>query len=258
MMIHLNDSEWVKSLRKRFGIEKPEWFTLDDEDDFPYSKWEKETKANHPVGYFFTETVPDWIMAAYKFVTHPYYSTRYYIRNRFIRKTHVLRTDCPIGTYWETDERILSGLANAIVDYVEIELAYKSLWCGTNESKTAVWKNGRCPELGLEYLAWEMTLDDKLLDEYSRSDVQAASAREIKAIYDWVKTRDARPDPHDISGWSAYCEKYSGSLWKKETPEQLAECNTALEKVREIEKQYEEEDQDMLIRIIKIRKNLWA
>jgi hypothetical protein len=150
-------------------------------------------------------------------------------------------------------------MANAVVDYVEVELAFKSTWCGTDESKTAVWKNGRCPELGLSHLAWEMTLDGEELDVTERSDSQAASAREIKAIYDWAKTRDSRPDPMDISGWSAYCDKHRGAPWKQEkTPEQAAESDAALAKLREIEQQHEQEDEEMLVRIVKIRRSLWS
>jgi len=253
-MLYLGDSKWVNALRKKFGIDKPLYAGMGEWDEI-----DSRIRREHPVGWFFTETLPDAIEAVHKFITSPYYNTRYYIRNRFYRKTHVLRTDCPPGIYWDTDARLLSGMANAVVDYVEVELAFKSTWCGTDESKTAVWKNGRCPELGLSHLAWEMTLDGEELDVTERSDSQAASAREIKAIYDWAKTRDSRPDPMDISGWSAYCDKHRGAPWKQEkTPEQAAESDAALAKLREIEQQHEQEDEEMLVRIVKIRRSLWS
>jgi hypothetical protein len=62
----------------------------------------------------------------------------------------------------------------------------------------------------------------------------------------------------EISGWSEHCAKYP-SIWRKqETPEQAEESAVALKKVREIEAQYEQEDEDMLIRIIKVRRSLWT
>ena len=254
--LYLGDSGWVEALRKRFGIDKPQWAGLGE-----WVEINDRIRREHPVGWFFTETLPDCIEAVHDFITAPYYKTRYYIRNRFYRRTHVLRTDCPVGKYWDTDERILTAMANAVIDFVEIELAFKSRWCVTEESKTAVWKDGRCPELGLKYLEWEMTLDDQLLDENERSDAQAASAREIRAIYDWAKARPNRPDPHDASGWSEYCAKYPYS-WKQkpedETLEQRAEADAALVKTREIEKQYDDEDEAMLIRIVKVRQRLWS
>jgi hypothetical protein len=254
--LYLGDSVWVEALRKRFGIDKPKWAGWGEWDEI-----NTRIRQEHPVGWFFTETVPDFIEAVHDFITAPYYNTRYYIRNRFIRKTHQLRTDCPVGEYWDTDERLTTAMANAIIDYVEIELALKSAWCRSEESKTAVWHNGRCAELGLEYLAWEQTLDDESLDENSRSDHQANSARQIAEIYNWAKHRNSRPDPHDASGWTEYCAKYPRSWTLKPedvTPEQAAEADAALDKCREIEKQYEQEDHDMLISIVKIRKSLWT
>jgi hypothetical protein len=162
---------------------------------------------------------------------------------------------------------MLSALANAVIDYVEIELAYKSLWCATPESKTAVWKDGRCPELGLEYLSWEANLVQnehmglELGDpDYGMPSSQAETAKEIKAIYEWAKNRDKRPDPYEESGWSAYCDKYSMDdiMGNDRSAEQEAESDVAHKKLREIEESYEREDEDMLIRLIKIRRSLWT
>lgn len=257
--MYLAESKMFKYLRRKFGIKKPCALGLGE-----WKKWEDNTKDKYPVGYFLTETVPDFLDDVWKAITDPYYNTRYYVRNRFIRKTHVLRTDCKPGQYMDTDGRIESALANAVIDFVEIELAYESRWCGTEESKSAVWKDGRCPELGLEYLKWEMGItynkewageDHELLGEPTS---QAHNAREVYDIYNWAKTRDQRADPHDVSGWSDYCEKYPG-LWNEEkTPEQEQEADVALKKLREIEEQYAQEDEEMLIRLIKIRKSLWT
>ena len=251
--LYLGDSVWVEALRKRFGIDKPKWAGLGEWDEI-----DARIRREHPVGWFFTEKLPDFIEAVYEFVTAPYYNTRYYIRNRFYRKTHVLRTDCPVGEYRDTDERLLTAMANAIIDYVEIELAYKHMWCGSDEVENAQWRNGRCPELGLKYLEWEMELDNPELGLYTRADSQAKSAREVKAIYDWANARPLRPDPMDVSGWSEFCAKYPNMWRKQETPEQAEESAVALKKLREIEAQYEQEDEDMLIRIVKVRKSLWT
>jgi hypothetical protein len=262
MMKYLSSSRFFSHVRKHLGIEKPyalEWGG--------WKKWENKIRSEHPVGFFLTETLPDFLDKAWDKITSPYYSTRYYIRNRFIRKTHVLRTDCEPGKYMDTDQRMLSALANAVIDYVEIELAYKSLWCATPESKTAVWKDGRCAELGLEYLNWEADLVQnehmglELGDlDYGKPSPQAETAREIKAIYEWAKNRDKRPDPYEASGWSAYCDKYSMDdiMSNDRSAEQEAESDTAHKKLREIEESYEREDEDMLIRLIKIRRSLWT
>lgn len=252
-------SEWkcFEYLRGRFKIDKPvalEWGKWDE--------WEANLKKEKPIGFFLTETVPDFINYVAHYIPTPISDIRYYCRNRFVRKTHVLSTGFKPGEYHDLDERILHGLMNSLVDFVEIEKAYKSRWCGTEASKSAKWIKGRCPELGLEYLSWEMTLDNPNLDEYNRCDSQAQVAREIKAIYNWWKfDRPGRPNPDDISGWSELCEwdRINGKKpFEKGTEEEEQRKSEALKQLRQIEQQYEDEDQEMLIRLIKIRKSLWA
>jgi hypothetical protein len=42
------------------------------------------------------------------------------------------------------------------------------------------------------------------------------------------------------------------------TPEEAEMCSTALDKSREIEAAYNKEDEEMMIRLIKIRESLWT
>ncbi len=42
------------------------------------------------------------------------------------------------------------------------------------------------------------------------------------------------------------------------TPELKEMCDTAHKKLREIEEAYEKEDEEMMIRLIKIRESLWT
>jgi hypothetical protein len=94
---------------------------------------------------------------------------------------------------------------------------------------------------------------------------QASSAKEIKELYLWWTTvYPKRPDAHEASGWSAYCEKRrqkaGGDLWghENETEEERKECMTALDLSHKIEAEYMAEDEAMLIRLIKIRHALWT
>jgi hypothetical protein len=256
---YFEESELVNRLRTRFGIVKPYALPWGEWDE-----WNAQTKKEKPFAYFITETLPEFLDKCLNKIPTPIDDIRYYCRNRFYRKSHVLPCYFKPGEYHDLDERLLHGVMNSLVDFVEIEKAYKSRWCNTEESKTAKWRNGRCPELGLEYLAWEMTLDSEELDITERSDSQAATAREIKEIYDWWKvTRPARPDPYDASGWSEYCRKSEAAGYtifsnKEKDPELAAMSDLTHKKLREIEAAYDTEDEDMLIRVIKIRRSLWA
>lgn len=269
--VYLSCSPLMDKVRKRLGIDKPKWAQFDE-----WDTWNTNTRKNYPVKWFLTETVPQFIDDVYEAITSPYYDTRYYIRNRFIRKTHVLRTDCPVGTYQDTDERLLSAMANAVIDFVEIELAYKSAWCRTDASKTAVWRNGRCAEMGLDYLRLEQEMVYDENEGFHKPELigqrhaQAFEADEIRAIYDWAKTRNDRPDPYDVSGWTEYCEQnrkiaesqgksyFSSFFSDNNDAEMSARRDAAHKKLQEIEKQYQQEDDDMLMRIVKIRRRLWS
>ena len=250
--------EWklFEYIRNRYELNKP--YATDSKG---WKDWKAQAKAAKPVVYFLCETVPDFINDIAHYIPTPISNIRYYCRNRFYRKTHVLPTGFTPGEYHELDERILYGIMNSLVDYVEVELAYKSRWCRTEESKTAKWKNGRCPELGLAHLAWEMTLDDPALDISERSDTQASTAREVKEIYDWWKARPNRLDPYDASGWTVICEeaRVAGLDFLEHGDDDYesrkSECFKLL---RKIEDAYEAEDQDMLIRVIKRRRSFWT
>ncbi len=94
---------------------------------------------------------------------------------------------------------------------------------------------------------------------------QAEKALEILALYKWwTEVYPNRPDPHDASGWTAYCElnrlsnggKMSFSADK--TPALKKASKLALKELRKIEEAYEKEDEAMMIRLIKIRNSLWT
>jgi hypothetical protein len=256
---YFEESKIVDRLRTRFGIQKPYALPWGEWDD-----WNEKTKKEKPLAYFITETLPEFLDKILGKIPTPIADIRYYCRNRFYRKSHVLPCGFKPGQYHDLDERLLHGIMNSLVDFVEVEKAYKSRWCVTEESKKAKWKNGRCPELGLEYLSWEMTLDSEDLDETERCDSQASVAREIKAIYDWWKvTRLDRPDPYDASGWTEYCriseeQGYKIFSNKEKNPELVELSERTHKKLREIEAAYDAEDEEMLIRVIKIRRSLWA
>jgi hypothetical protein len=45
---------------------------------------------------------------------------------------------------------------------------------------------------------------------------------------------------------------------ENETPEERVEVMQMLDKTHEIEKQYNDQDEEMMIRLIKIRQSLWT
>jgi hypothetical protein len=73
-----------------------------------------------------------------------------------------------------------------------------------------------------------------------------------------------RPDPYEASGWSAYCDasrKANGgqlSFNPDKTPELKKMSDRAHKLLQKIEAKYEQEDEAMMIRLIRIRNSLWT
>lgn len=134
------------------------------------------------------------------------------------------------------------------------------------------WRN---PEAGLAYLEWASNLkhDEEWVDkddpDCGKPTSQALAAQEITLLYKWWKEeRPKRPDPIDASGWSDYCEERrqiaeeagNESFWPDHSSDDSNRnrSHEILEICRKIEKEQEDEDTAMLIRLIKIRSHLWA
>jgi hypothetical protein len=141
-------------------------------------------------------------------------------------------------------------------------------WYRTGWLRLRTWRSA---EAGLAYLDWAAGLTicedwgvEPGSDNYGKPTHQALAAQEIKALYTWWKeVYPARPDVYDASGWTAYCEGrraagYDFFDMEDKTQAEREQCSTALEQTREIEKAYDDEDEAMMVRLIKIRDNLWT
>jgi hypothetical protein len=125
-------------------------------------------------------------------------------------------------------------------------------------------------EAGLDHIVWASQLrfnDDWVsLDDpaYGQFTPQALNAQCTLKLYNWWKhERPARPDPSELSGWNAYCAtKDRTSLafldTDSETPEQRKKGREILEELHKIELQYDNEDTERMIELIKIRDSLWT
>jgi hypothetical protein len=123
----------------------------------------------------------------------------------------------------------------------------------------------------MEYLRWAETLtNEEFLEEGEKYKAeptyQAKAAKEIIELYTWwTVTYRNRPDPMDASGWSAHCDamrvKYPDSFFSSlnsKDPADRKASDKAHKLLTKIEKAYEKEDEEMMIRLIKIRESLWT
>lgn len=235
-----------------------------------WNAYRKECQAANPRLYWLIEDGLDGLQNLICWPADKLNDIRHSLRNRFADRLHYLPTRLPAGQYQDLSTRILHGLMESLVDFVEVEKAWMTHVCDEDARQKygykprRWWRPFRCPQAGIAYLEWEATLDQIEEDPdrgIYRSEQQAMTAREILTLYRWWKLeRPKRPDAYDISGYSALCEKSrrgDGDLSFVEHP-MSPEMGTALQKVQEIEESYDREDQEMLIRLIKIRQGLWT
>lgn len=266
-------ANWIRGTPKLWAGTSKEW-----------REWHKAAKKAHPWRYWIAEEALDEIQ---DFVTWPVraiYDIKYYCINRWVTRTNSLTAhpdDIKPGNWLDVGNRILPCLFNELVDFVEIETAwmhvawgdeeraakYNVPWNASGWCRTRTW---RCPQAGLDRLEWASKLtwpEDDPKGELTR---QALNAIEIRELYNWWKNvRPVRPDPYEVSGWHQISEERRAArlaageeddimsmLDEDRTDEQRVRTRAAHDRITEIEAQYEQEDTDMLIRLIKIRDGL--
>lgn len=266
-------ADWIRGTTKLKCGTSEEW-----------NEWETRAKSAYPFRWWIAEEGLDYLQKIVYYIPDRLNDLRYYINNRWVSRSHSLTAhpqDIKPGNWCDVGNRFLPCLFNELVDFVEIEQAWHHcMWSDEAKTKFDVpwyrkgwlrWRTWRCPEAGLEYLRWAMTLtNEEFLDEDKKHEAvptyQAKAAKEIIELYTWwTVTYRNRPDPYDASGWSAYCEASraanGGSLsWSssKDTPEMRKMSNKAHKLLQKIEKQYADEEEAMMIRLIKIRESLWT
>lgn len=269
-------ADWIR------GTNKPKIGTADEWDE-----WTTTAKMKHNFRYWLAEEGLDYIQNAIYYIPDRIYAVKYYINNRWISHTHALTAHSSLisrGQWCDVGHRFLPCLFSELVDFVEVELAWWHLvWEGPEKRKkynAPWWRFGwwnmrlwRCPQAGLDNLAWQASLvrDEQYTNKddpnFGKPTEQALAAQEILDLYTWWKeVYLKRPDPHDASGWSAYCEatraENGGSLWgslrEPKNTKLKKQGDKALKLLRKIEADYEKEDTEMIIRLIKVRHSLWT
>jgi len=265
-------ADWIRGTKKLSAGTAEEW------DD-----WNTTAQMKHNFRYWLAEEALGHVQ---DFVTWParkLNDIRYYINNRWVSRSHGLTAhvrDIRPGAWCDVGNRFLPCLFNELQDFVEIEQAgHHCIWSDDAKTKFNVpwyrsgwlrWRTWRCPEAGLEYLRWATTLtNEEFLEEdkkhLAEPTYQAKAAKEIIELYTWwTVTYRNRPDPYDASGWTAYCEASRAanggrlSWGSDKTPEMKKLSDCAHKALRKIEEAYAKEDEQMMIRLIKIRDSLWT
>ncbi len=165
-----------------------------------------------------------------------------WIRYRTYNRYHVVKTGMEPG-YVDVTERMLHVNFNMLKDFVEIEKAHMWKWS----------ENSLMEQPGVSHLIWEMGLEGG----------QAENAREIYELYDWwTNDREYREDAD--KDWDAYHdamikEHGEDSFFTEDNTKELTKLRDKwLKTSSKLEKKYTKQDEQMLIRLMKIRNALWT
>ena len=266
-------ADWLR------GTDSPEAGTSEE-----WAAWKRMAKTMHPARYWMAETGLRKLQDIWCYIPERINDVRYYLNNRYTTKTHALTSRLPRGKWHEFETRLLHSAFDSYVDFIEIETAWSHcMWDDAARKKYRMpWWRGqwytrwfcewRCPEAGVAHLEWEMTLtyNDDWMDKndplYGKPTHQAVAAKEKMELYLWWKNvYPNRPDPMDASGWSAYCDACRAELgeddWlfgQTKSPALKRQGKKAHKLMDKIEKSYAKEDEEMLIRLVKLRNSLWT
>lgn len=263
-MEYWSNSKFADIIR---GTKKPSALAWDEWDE-----WNDDAKAKNSIRYWIAEDGLSYAQDIVYFIPRKMNAIRNYISNRFITKTHCLvahPSNIKPGTWCDVGNRFLPCLFNELVDFVEIELAW--MHCAFDDEARKKYnipkrfysfKKWRNPEAGLDYLAWAKELTNKEYcpeGETPQLTLQALSSIEIEKLYKWWKfERPLRLDPYDESKWSEIVASNGGGISNMLKNISSDESKQSLTILQELENKYDDEDEAMMIRLIKVRNHLWT
>lgn len=186
-----------------------------------WAAWNHEYKQNHKFLYFLTEVV---VHRTQNMVFYPIEfiaSVRNAYDNAFRYKTHVLSGTLEMGSWHDYDKRLINCMFESFCDVVEIEFA------GLVSNKY------RDPEAAIRYIN-EQACRDITECEYASDLDRILFFKTVLELYNW---------------------------WRIERPirqKQMEEVDCDWKLYNDRESLNHIEDEDMMIKLIKIRGGLWT
>ena len=243
------------------GTKKPSSASLEE-----WGEWNIKAQKQHPVRYWIAETGLDKIQGILFAPVSSFTKIKFYILNRYKHPSHALVSNLKRGEWHELDERILHCLFDELVNFVEVDLAWHMIAINGGDKKYNLSKiripffnTKRYPQAGYDYLTWaEGLVFEKNEPGHSpgiegKPTYQAVVAQEVKNLYNWWKYERPQRKIFDEEDASMCSDKFdSNPLFSKDLPE------SAILSRMELEKNYFDEDTEMLIRLIRIRDGLWT
>jgi len=169
--------------------------------------------------------IVEWLKDFWEYnIAWNYRSFTSYIKNRFVRKHYLIKTGLKKGQWYDTDTRMLYGMMNLLVEYIDKEKPF-------------------------EHINWDY------------DDLHRSAKKEFLEIRKWWDNYENRCEEIEKSLTDWYEERFDGAKdcmldRINETP--TPESKRLFKIHNEMGNKLNEEETEMLIRLVKIRKCLWT
>lgn len=209
-------SELSRKLQAWFGVSKKPWAaTMDD-----WEEWEIANRSKF--GWWLTEVFLDKVQDVVMFPQDLINSIKIYANNRFVTKTHYLKTGLKRGQWYDTDTRMLHGMFNTLGEFIAQEEGWME-WAWVQDLDPWGWRLMSFDEkleYGLKHLKSTAALrkedDPDVWGDVPGPTPQALAAQEAIDLWEW---------------WVGYDKDWNDD---------------------------QEIENEMLIRLIKVRGSLWT
>lgn len=188
-----------------------------------WDKWRDDMKARFPVRYFIYESIPDVWDDIWKYGIHRFFKNiKWKILHRYHPKYkyHIVRTRLEPG-YYDPDTQMFEAVFGLLCDYVENNTKWEVINWESDEQHSQAWKEMN------DLVYWYKEIYP------NREDILDA----------------ARPEPH-IS-----MKKLMGNM--DEHDPEVGAYRKYMDFRTEMEAKWKQEEEDQLIRVIKLREFLW-
>lgn len=282
----LTKESFMDRLRAKYGRICTRSMTVDEFDGF-----DQKYKAELPCRFFLLETIPDFLRKVKRRVINPIRNLQYAVFHRTLGRFHMVNTHLEPG-YYDKDTIMLHANFSLLVDLVEVEhahipskedakgdrslrnirrkskwipmyhLVYRSATRGVNELEERV----RLGEAEID----EVILVHGELPEFAKHSLEALEFdKTVLKLYRWWT--EERPtqwaalesmDPmaefratvgKDVGGMSILSKKMEAKY-----PEAFKKVKKMTTNKHYLEMILQDEDQEMLMELIKIRRSMWT
>ena len=165
------------------------------------------------------------IDVSFMFPIKQVFELKAYLKNILFRRHHIIRTRLPKGQWYDTDTRMLYGMMNLLIEFLEKENPFET----TDFDSSPTWKSVK---------------------------------KEIITIRDWWLNYETRKVEFTITLNKWQVSKF-GNCTNEECLQGINEPDTKeskelFDRLAIMETKLEREEAQMLMRLVKIRKYLWT